>query len=604
MVDQIRTTGYPTKKEGDTNGQQSKTVSGTFPVVGIRPEGQIQVSQTTATDCRQAAGLLSGLSESAQEQIYLLTTDREANVLVLHKYSKGTMAEAAALINSMSGHVFKLSEAHTTYLCHNHPSGDLDPSPADRFTFSTLKNTLQIAGVDVKGIIVANNQFVEFDGDKWVSEPAMLPVGIKDKTLPVHERKIIGRKPHKPNKVLWGNSAIKRFKRSSDGILFTDIKARELGFVPFKKGSTRELATEILIKADELNAVNAFINFQTNENTNRGRLYASLAKALEGQGIVVRDIIGKDLKGRVYSFQKEKLLVDPDPQAIKNLDSDEPLYATTSDFPKCYDMIPGEGLSLKDIQERFKGQKIFKGDDGSLSIHFANGMGARINFIEHISPEEKRMMIDSGRMSESGSFLGKTDQNEVYLHAELATTWARDHEFGHLLKNLGMITDDELDVLDQQIEAWVTSDKLRFHPQRDPRDNQAHALAQILEDRKAQRETKVGQMVQKVSDFFDGLTHIGKSSARKLARQIETGQIFQRPAGKNTMKERIGPAEAAIERDIALHQQQAAQLVENLQTDWELLEQELAELAQIGECLDNYEIVLQDHSASFGPSIG
>lgn len=530
-------------------------LSRTYPVVGIAESYYTKISGTKAEDSRNVAGILSSLSGSAQEEVWLLTADRSGELLNLHCYSKGSCLETTAIINEMAGHLLALPKAHTTYLVHNHPSGDLIPSPADHHVIKTLKATLAIKQIQTKGLLIANKQFVEFDEAK-VFEPGVVPAGKPETLFPVSERKIIARKPQKQDKVLPGNTAINRLKRSPDGILFTDHRARELEFVPFEKGPTRDVAARILAKADELNATEAFINLQTHEKTNRGYLYLSLAKSFESLGINLRDIIAKNTNGELVSLAQQKVLTRSEPSALCKLNSDEVLYATSSDFhkPEYYtDFTPGQGLGLADIQKRFKDQSIFKGDDGSLSIHFKNGQGAKITFIEHISPEEKRMLIQSGRMDEGGTFLGKSSSNEIFLDNDLASSWILDHELCHVLKNLGLMTPKEFHALDEQIQSWLATGPLNFKL-KNPEDDRAHALAQILADREAQRSTKIGATVQKVTDFIDGLKHIGRASATKLAREIESGKIFER-INIRMENDRISPAAAAIQRDINQHQE-------------------------------------------------
>jgi len=546
MVENIGMDSYTDTTKGETHEpkRNSRFLSTTFPVVGLEESYQKKFPRKTVNSCREAAGMLSSLSGSAQEECYLLTAHRSGRVLTLHRYSKGSNQETTAIVNQMSGHLFELPDPHTVYLVHNHPNGDLLPSQADLWVLKTLKDTLRIQNIDTKGVLIANKQFVEFD-ENTVWAPGMVPASKEEFWMPVSERKIIERKPLNQKRLFPGQSILDRFKRSPDGILFADTHTRELGFVPFEKGKTRDVAAKILAKADQLNAVNAFINMQTNTNTNRGNLYSALARGLEGQGIVARDVVGKTSEGDLISFvtDNNNKLLPPDSEAIQQLDSDEVLYATSSDFEQgraryCFDSAPGQGISLKDIQERFKGQTIFKGDDGSLSIHFENGQGAKISFIDHISDEEIQMLIASGRMDKDGVFLGKCSQNQIMLSRDLSSNWIRDHEFCHLLKNLKIITDKDFNALDKQIQSWKESNALRFQPQ-NPKDDRAHALAQILEDRKEQRSTPLGSMSQKVEDFIDGLWHIGRSSSKKLAREIESGKIFKRPVKKDIVQEDI-----------------------------------------------------------------
>ena len=45
---------------------------------------------------------------------------------------------------------------------------------------------------------------------------------------------------------------------------------------------------------------------------------------------------------------------------------------------------PGQGITLKDIQSRFKGQDIDINPDGSISIHMKNGMGLVVRQVKKL----------------------------------------------------------------------------------------------------------------------------------------------------------------------------------------------------------------------------
>ncbi len=204
----------------------------------------------------------------------------------------------------------------------------------------------------------------------------------------------------------------------------------------------------------------------------------------------------------------------------------EALYSTTQD------RAPGQGISLDDIRPRFKGQQIIQ-DGDSLDIRLKNGMNLKIAAIEHIGGDDYRFAVETGRIGRNGKIIGKATAKGFTLNKNLADSFARDHELIHTLELAGVLTQPDLMVLDGRADYFKRKGNLRFEWSEDNRENRANAMAQFLEDREQFRGTALGRVIQKATDFLDGILHIGWQSARKLAGGIETGKIFEKPAGES-----------------------------------------------------------------------
>ena len=77
-----------------------------------------------------------GLHEKAQEEFHSFYLDTKHHVIGMEMISKGSLN--ATIIHPRE--VFKgalLANAHAIIIAHNHPSGDVDPSNADK-TFTTM----------------------------------------------------------------------------------------------------------------------------------------------------------------------------------------------------------------------------------------------------------------------------------------------------------------------------------------------------------------------------------------------------------------------------------------------------------------------------------
>ena len=209
---------------------------------------------------------------------------------------------------------------------------------------------------------------------------------------------------------------------------------------------------------------------------------------------------------------------------------DKPLYSTTED------KAPGQGVSLKDIQSRFKNQTVtIDPKDGSINIRLKNGLGLKIRQVNKI---DNTYAVQTGRMSKNGVILGKFQDNEITLNKDLASNFTRDHEIYHFLTDNNVITKADRLLLNGKFNAFKRKGKLSFKEStiKDKEiakeENESNIFAQLLKEREKYRGTAAGRMLQRIVDFVDGLIHIGRMSGRKLAKEVETGKVFERKTTK------------------------------------------------------------------------
>ncbi|WP_300456611.1 LPD38 domain-containing protein [Desulfobacula sp.] len=208
----------------------------------------------------------------------------------------------------------------------------------------------------------------------------------------------------------------------------------------------------------------------------------------------------------------------------KKADKGIALYSIDQDT----DTLPGKGLDLKDIQSRFKGQEVFISNDGQVSIRLKNGQGLRIISTNDMGKGDTQFAIESGRMTSKGVILGKYVNNTITLNKDLASNFTRDHELYHFLKDTGMVSPGDGLILIGEMNRLRKKGELTFKISKDKEENEANAFAQLLQDRESYRDTAIGRILQRIADFIDGLIYIGRHSARKLAREVESGKIFSR----------------------------------------------------------------------------
>lgn len=215
------------------------------------------------------------------------------------------------------------------------------------------------------------------------------------------------------------------------------------------------------------------------------------------------------------------------------------------------DQLPGQGVELSDIQKQFKGQAVFMSPDGSISVRFKTGQGTVIKTVKQIADGDYQFAIDTGQMSDQGVILGKTEGNVITLDKTISDPATLAHETKHVLDNLGIITNADNMALQGELIKLRKQDKFNY-PMSKHKDkkiareeNLANVFAQVLKDRKDYRGTRIGKITQKVMDFFDALIYIGRQSTRKLAREVETGKVFEREAVGAGLKTKVPAYEKA-----------------------------------------------------------
>ena len=208
---------------------------------------------------------------------------------------------------------------------------------------------------------------------------------------------------------------------------------------------------------------------------------------------------------------------------IVGVEEDRSKYSTTTDH------TPGQGITLDQIKSQYKNQQITTNKDGTLSIQFTNGKGVKIETVNHIGGNDIRIAIESGRMEKNGVIQGKYQNGTITINLKDADRRTPIHENYHALREFGMVSVEEERILNNIAKNLDAQNKFKYKLQNDVEENASNALAQIVDDRKQYQEgSKVRAIIQKVMDFFDALTHIGRQSARKLAREYESENIYSR----------------------------------------------------------------------------
>lgn len=205
------------------------------------------------------------------------------------------------------------------------------------------------------------------------------------------------------------------------------------------------------------------------------------------------------------------------------------------------DRTPGQGISLSDVQAIYPGQQVFQSEDGSFSIRFKNGRGVTIQKITDVGDGFIEVAMNTGEMSnKDGKILGVTIDNNILLDKDFADNATLWHENKHVLDNMGLITQEDDAALNREFNRLRKAGKLTFalstheDPVQAMRENRANTFAQIMLNRAEYRNKPLGTLIQRVLDFFNKLLNLGRQTVSGLAREVETGRIYERKVGDQT----------------------------------------------------------------------
>lgn len=127
-------------------------------------EGKIKISNSkTAYDL-----VLSHWSTSTieyQEEVKLLLLNRANIVLGIHELSKGGTTACVVDIKMVLAIALKCN-ANSIIVIHNHPSGNLNPSEADKSLTSKIKQACEIVDINLLDhLIISKDGYYSFKDD-------------------------------------------------------------------------------------------------------------------------------------------------------------------------------------------------------------------------------------------------------------------------------------------------------------------------------------------------------------------------------------------------------------------------------------------------------
>lgn len=107
---------------------------------------------------QDAAHIIAPLRKSPQEQVLALVVDGQGKPLRVIRHTIGGVSSAQVYTVPLLGAVSGTPGARAVYFAHNHPSGSIGQSSADRSLTSRLHGLLEGSGIEARGMIVVAPQ--------------------------------------------------------------------------------------------------------------------------------------------------------------------------------------------------------------------------------------------------------------------------------------------------------------------------------------------------------------------------------------------------------------------------------------------------------------
>lgn len=156
--------------------------------------GRFFTGITKIASWQDAAHLIAPLRKSPQEQMLAVVVGADGKALSVIRHTIGVADGASVEPWSLVGAIAAVPGARQVYFAHNHPSGRLDQSAADRAITTRLHDLLNGSGIMPRGMIVVapgqtratyySPHIVEANG----SNPADVPAARRTSSVPQQER--------------------------------------------------------------------------------------------------------------------------------------------------------------------------------------------------------------------------------------------------------------------------------------------------------------------------------------------------------------------------------------------------------------------------------
>lgn len=311
--------------------------------IRMQTTGNIRGQGHFVRSAQEVASLLAPLRKKAQEEAFLVITDRDGRLLEVERHTKGTKRASMVDPGQLAGRVFNTPGAKKVYYVHNHPSGTVTPSPQDHASARHLAGLLDLQGVELDSVIIGRGKYARFGTYRDIAshETADIPPIVRKVPVPVRERVL---KAPRFDTRINNHRAAREFLKDqglldTEGAIFLDTQLRPTGIWKYEKGRpAREFAHSLIAAAERYNA-GGVIPFFRQDIMNRGPVREALWNVRDASGLSMPDIILSDSAIDPARASVSQLLLPPKSKPVG-----EALAALKSG-PTLYGGLPVHELS-------------------------------------------------------------------------------------------------------------------------------------------------------------------------------------------------------------------------------------------------------------------
>ncbi|GEM_PF-7050753 len=304
--------------------------------IRLETTGNIKGKDYFVRSADEAASLLAPLRKKAQEEAYLVITDKHGRILEVERHTKGLKAASQLDIPQMAGRAFNTPEAANVYFVHNHPSGDPLPSPHDMQAAGQLGDFLRLKNIKLQNLVIGRRQYARFD--PRAAHPAdtaadLRPI-LRTATIPVRERTL---KKLPATEKLNDHVEVRDYLKKNnlmdqEGAILLDAKLHPMGVWRYRPGQPmRDFAADLIGAVERHNASMVLPFFKSSiMKPERDNLRNAIWKVRDATQITIPDIVlsdtGMDASQASHSSTRRVPARDHTSGAVRDLNSGTRLY--------------------------------------------------------------------------------------------------------------------------------------------------------------------------------------------------------------------------------------------------------------------------------------
>ena len=204
-------------------------------IVRVQEEREIATGITKVTTANDAAHVLAELRRNASEGFWALVLDKDDNVVGVVEHGRGTIDGTSVYPSTYAGAVHTIPGAAKIWMAHNHPSGVLTASDADRRITKRIGALMDGSGIEVMGHVLmgaSQTQFTLMDknGDT-VSQNNPITPAARNKRVKVFTRKLIGKQSGPTVRSPAEMMVVLARMGNPEGVLMLNNRHQVLGFM-------------------------------------------------------------------------------------------------------------------------------------------------------------------------------------------------------------------------------------------------------------------------------------------------------------------------------------------------------------------------------------